>query len=43
MERAGRAERERMNLSPVYTMGSSLLFEAVIVALAIWRFSRNDY
>lgn len=43
MERAGRAELERMNLNPVYTIGSSLLFEAVIVALAIWRFSRSDY
>ncbi len=43
MDRAGEAELERMNLNPLYTIGSSLLFEAVIVAFAIRRFSRTDY
>jgi ABC-type Na+ efflux pump permease subunit len=43
MERAGRAELERMNLNPLYTIGSSLLFEAVVVALGIWQLSRSDY
>lgn len=43
MERAGQAELERMSLNPVYTIGSSLVFELVVIAFAIWRFSRNDY
>ncbi len=43
VERAGQAELERMNLSPLYTIGSSLLFEAVIIGLAIWRFARKDF
>jgi hypothetical protein len=43
MERAGQAELDRMNLNPLYTIGSSLLFEAFVVVLAIRRFSRTDY
>lgn len=41
--RAGQVELQRMNLEPVYTIGSSLLFEALVVLLAIRRFSRSDY
>jgi len=43
VEHAGRAERQRMDLNPVYTIGSSLLFEALVVLLTIRRFSRSDY
>lgn len=41
--RAGQAEKQRMNLNPLYTIGSSLLFEAVVVLLTLWKFSRSDY
>jgi len=43
LDRAGQAERDRMNLNPIYTIGSSLLFEGVILLLALWKFSRSDY
>lgn len=43
IDRAGQAEKQRMNLNPLYTIGSSLLFEAVVVLLALWKFSRSDY
>ena len=43
VRRAGALEEERMEINPVHTLGSSLLFEAVIVLLAIWKFSRTDY
>lgn len=36
-------ERERMKLSPVLTIGSSLLFELVVLAVAMWKFTRRDY
>jgi ABC-type transport system involved in multi-copper enzyme maturation permease subunit len=40
---AGKVEAARMAISPVYTIGSSLLFEAAVLILAMWRFSRRDY
>lgn len=43
LSRADQLERERMSMPATYTIGSSLLFEAVIVALAMWRFTRRDY
>ncbi len=43
VQRADQSERERMYMNPIHTIGTSLLFEAVIVALAMWRFSRQDY
>jgi ABC-type transport system involved in multi-copper enzyme maturation permease subunit len=43
IEDAGDLEVERMNVNPVYTLGSSLLFEALVVAMAMWKFSRKDY
>lgn len=41
--RAQNAERQRMELHPVATIGSSLLFEAVILMIAMWNFSRKDF
>jgi len=43
MRTAGAIEAERMQMSPVATVGSSLLFEAVVVLLGMWKFSRRDY
>jgi len=43
MERARQAEQKRLALSPISLIGSSLLFEAFIVVLAMWRFSRLDF
>ncbi|MCH7994315.1 MAG: ABC transporter permease subunit [Planctomycetes bacterium] len=43
IERASAIERRRMNMNPLYTIGSSLLFEALVVMLAMWKFSRTDY
>ena len=43
VQRAGDVERMRMNVNAAFTLGSSLLFEAVIVLLAMWKFSREDY
>ena len=43
IERASAIERRRMNMNPVHTIGSSLLFEAVVIMLAMWKFSRTDY
>ncbi len=43
VQRAGESELERMNLNPLYTIGSSLLFEALVVLLTMWTFSRSDY
>ncbi|UCE59298.1 MAG: ABC transporter permease [Phycisphaerales bacterium] len=42
-ELAARIEAARMALNPVYTIGSSLLFEVVLLILAMWRFSRMDF
>lgn len=41
--RAEDLERHRMEVRAVYTIGSSLLFEALIIALAMWKFTRQDY
>lgn len=43
IERFSAVERRRMNMNPVHTIGSSLLFEALVVMLAMWKFSRTDY
>lgn len=43
INRALNAEELRMQIPPVLTIGSSLLFEAVILAIAIWKFSRKDF
>jgi ABC-type transport system involved in multi-copper enzyme maturation permease subunit len=43
LNRAAQAELDRMNLNPLQTIGSSLLFEGVILLLALWKFSRSDY
>jgi hypothetical protein len=36
-------EEAQLELSPLYSIGSSLLFEAVIVLIALWKFSRADF
>jgi ABC-type transport system involved in multi-copper enzyme maturation permease subunit len=43
IERADRVEMDRTAISPAYTIGSSLLFEAVLVMIAMWKFSRRDF
>jgi len=43
MKRAREVEAERRAVNPVHTIGTSLAFEAVIVMLAMWSFSRKDY
>jgi len=42
-ELAVETERRRMELSPILTIGSSLLFEAAILMIAMWKFSRKDF
>jgi len=42
-ERASEAEKAREAIHPVYSIGTSLLFEAAVVMLAMWKFSRRDY
>lgn len=43
LERATEIERTRMAMNPLAPIGSSLLFEAAIVLLAMWKFTRTDY
>jgi hypothetical protein len=44
LERGRRVEEEELlKLSPIHSIGSSLLFEAVILLFAMWRFSRTDF
>lgn len=40
---AAKVEEARMAISPVYTIGSSLLFEAAVLMLAMWKFTRKDF
>ena len=40
---AAKVEAARMAISPVYTIGSSLLFEAAVLMLAMWKFTRRDF
>jgi len=40
---AERVERDRAAIPAYYTIGSSLAFEAVVVLIAMWLFSRRDY
>ena len=43
IKRADQIELERMAIHPILTIGSSLLFEAFLVALAMRRFSKMDF
>ena len=43
IERARQMEERELMKSPVYSIGSSLLFEAVVVLLAMQVFVRRDY
>ncbi len=42
-EWAEKIERKRSAIPAYYTIGSSLAFEAVVVLIAMWLFSRRDY
>lgn len=43
VERATKIERARMAMNPFSLIGTSLLFEAAVVFLAMWKFTRKDY
>ena len=43
IKRAERAEKARLDLRPEWTIGSSLLFEAAVLLIAMWKFSRKDF
>jgi ABC-type transport system involved in multi-copper enzyme maturation permease subunit len=43
MEEAKQYEGRRMKLSAAQSIGSSLLFEAIVLGLAMWRFCRRDF
>lgn len=43
MSQARRAEEERRKIPAYHTLGTSLLFELVILVAAMWRFSRMDF
>jgi len=43
IEQASKIEQARLAISPIVVIGSSLLFEAVVVLAAMWKFSRRDY
>jgi len=43
MERAREMEAQQLKMNPAYSIGSSLLFEAVVLLLAMWSFARSDY
>ncbi len=43
MQRSRRWEEQQLHLNAFYSIGSSLLFEAVIVLLALWKFTRMDF
>jgi ABC-type transport system involved in multi-copper enzyme maturation permease subunit len=43
VNQAQRVEDARMAVHPAATIGSSLLFEAAVVLLAMWKFSRSDF
>ena len=42
-DRANAVERYHLNLSPWYTIGTSLLCEAIVLAMTIWHFSKQDF
>lgn len=42
-QRAAMVEAKRLRIPAWQTIGSSLLFEAVLVVLAMWKFSTTDY
>ena len=42
-ERGAEIEKRQQGVSPFYYIGTSLLFEAAIVGLAMWKFSRTDF
>ncbi len=43
VDRATHAENLRLNVHPAASIGSSLMFEFAVLAIAIWKFSRKDF
>lgn len=43
IERARQVEEQELAKNQFYSVGSSLLFEIVVVLLAMWTFARKDY
>ncbi|MFH0983109.1 MAG: ABC transporter permease [Planctomycetota bacterium] len=43
LERSRQYEEKQLGVSAFYSIGSSLLFEAAVVLLAIWKFTRMDF
>ncbi len=43
LERGRQWEEEQLEISAVHSIGSSLLFEAVLVLLGLWKFTRMDF
>ncbi len=43
IDRAEKAEQLRVQMHPAMTIGSSLLFEAAVLMIAMWKFSRKDF
>jgi ABC-type transport system involved in multi-copper enzyme maturation permease subunit len=43
LKRARTWEEEQLQMSPAFSIGSSLLFEAAVVMLALRRFARTDF
>lgn len=43
MKKAAESEKRISDVNPYTSIGSSLLFEAVIVWIALWKFSRRDF
>ncbi len=43
LELAREIEERQLKQPPIYSIGSSLLFEAVVLAFAMWSFARTDF
>lgn len=43
MDQVRQFEREQLEISPLASIGSSLVFEAAVVLLAMWVFRRQDF
>ncbi len=43
VQRSRLFEEKQLEISPLASIGSSLVFEAVIVLLGMWAFSRQDF
>ena len=43
IDNARQAEALRLNIHPAASIGTSLLFESMVLMVAMWKFSRKDY